>query len=992
MLTAGARNTMSHRRQFALYASASVACLAIAPIAGATPIGNPSADNAWSTTSAVSIRAHSGQASGREIVHLIDGGGITGTYGEQHVTSSVDGTGSTGFSTFTDFRSPPPYSTGLNASSPNPGTLEGTGSHWVEFMFDKIYSLNDVAIWNDNQSVFDQGWKHLAVQVSTTGGTNASDWTTVFNGILPESPGPGSGYTGAHAVASFTLPAAVIRLNGVPARYVSFTNTGHGDEVSYLKAYNGYADPYNAILSEVRFNSGLIAGTPPPAQNPKRPVITYSLGPWVNDTTAQQMLDGNWNTVWVYSQTELNIARAHGLRAIWGGALDDATVTEIRSNPALYAYNIVDEPNASQFASLGATVQHLRTLDPNHISYINLLPSYNNNTILGANGYQAYLSQYMNAVHPSLLSYDFYPFRVYGDLPQYFRDLALISHTAKQAGIPFMMISQAASWDPEVRVPTANEVRYQVYTTLAYGAQTISYYVYSFTNHQGGMALGDGTPTPLYTAAQSLNKEFETIADQVQPLNSIGAYHLGDLPTGWGTSDGSSPMRLPAGSPFTLTPSVPNTTYVTNTPVKGIVLGMFGRGSQLADATYTLVVNLNYSSGTITTVNGPGNLSTFDALTGVWSATGHPWASLNLLPGGGVLVGLTSAIPAGWNIDGGGSWHQTPSWSTLAVPNGIDAKVEFSSKITSPASVVIDGPVVAGRMQFNNVNSYVLGGTGSLTLQSSTGSASISVETGSHKINVPSFFASNTAITVAGGTTLTIGNPATIRAGKTVTKSGNLLIQAPLTIEAGGALVLASGPTIAFGAPSVGAGARIDVQGNSMTIDYRGQGSPAATVNAQLTSGYASGAWNGTGINTSSAVAGQTALGWKDDVAGQSILVKYTYYGDANLDGQVDISDLGALATAWQTSAVWSQGDFDYSGFVDISDLGKLATNWQLGASGAPLGPRFEEALASLGLRGVSVPEPAMLGLVLGAVPMLSSRRRCHGQQRMYRRKKPLPR
>jgi hypothetical protein len=28
--------------------------------------------------------------------------------------------------------------------------------------------------------------------------------------------------------------------------------------------------------------------------------------------------------------------------------------------------------------------------------------------------------------------------------------------------------------------------------------------------------------------------------------------------------------------------------------------------------------------------------------------------------------------------------------------------------------------------------------------------------------------------------------------------------------------------------------------------------------------------------------------------------VKYTYSGDANLDGQVDIGDLGLLAGAWQ--------------------------------------------------------------------------------------------
>ncbi len=327
-----------------------------------------------------------------------------------------------------------------------------------------------------------------------------------------------------------------------------------------------------------------------------------------------------------------------------------------------------------------------------------------------------------------------------------------------------------------------------------------------------------------------------------------------------------------------------------------------------------------------------------------------------------------------WAVDKSGDWNSAGNWAT-GIPNGVDAVAPFLGAITAPRTVYTDTAVTVGTIKFDNANSYQITGQGSLRIETSTGNGSVDVVQGSHKINLPLTFASSTDVTIAGGATLTIADPATISAGKTVTKNGNLLIQAPLTLEAGASLVLASGPTSAFGAPAIGTGAKIDVKNNSMTIDYRGQATPAATINSQLASGYASGAWNGEGINTSSAVANQTALGWKDDAATQSILVKYTYYGDANLDGQVDISDLGALATAWQTSAVWSQGDFDYSGFVDISDLGKLATNWQLGV-GSPLGPSFDEALASVGLAGVSVPEPSTLGLLsLGVVGLLKRRR-----------------
>jgi hypothetical protein len=86
--------------------------------------------------------------------------------------------------------------------------------------------------------------------------------------------------------------------------------------------------------------------------------------------------------------------------------------------------------------------------------------------------------------------------------------------------------------------------------------------------------------------------------------------------------------------------------------------------------------------------------------------------------------------------------------------------------------------------------------------------------------------------------------------------------------------------------------------------------------------------------------------------------------GDSDLDGRVDVADLGTLASNWQTSGNWLEGDFDFSGFVDVNDLGALASNWQ---AGTELTTSFNQALASVGLSGAVVPEPvAMSANVLG--------------------------
>jgi len=315
-----------------------------------------------------------------------------------------------------------------------------------------------------------------------------------------------------------------------------------------------------------------------------------------------------------------------------------------------------------------------------------------------------------------------------------------------------------------------------------------------------------------------------------------------------------------------------------------------------------------------------------------------------------------------WSLNSSGDWNKGSNWGG-AVPNAADATASFPNTITSARTIFTDTPVTVGTMKFDSGNSYQIAGNGSLTIATSTGSGSISVLSGSHKINLPLVFASDTNVTVASGATLTLGNPTTINAGKTVTTSGTVLIQAPLAIQAGGTLVVGSGGASLFSAPSLDAGAAINVQSNAVSIDYSGQSDPSATIHGQLASGYAAGAWNGAGINTSSSIAGKTGLGWKDDLASKSISVKYAYYGDANLDGTVNTSDFTAMASHFNaTSGVWAGGDFNYDGVVNALDFNALASNFG--------------SVLSAPVLGSVVPEPVSISAIAMGLTMIVRRRR----------------
>jgi Ca2+-binding RTX toxin-like protein len=171
-----------------------------------------------------------------------------------------------------------------------------------------------------------------------------------------------------------------------------------------------------------------------------------------------------------------------------------------------------------------------------------------------------------------------------------------------------------------------------------------------------------------------------------------------------------------------------------------------------------------------------------------------------------------------------------------------------------------------------------------------------------------------------------------------------------LTVGTGGLAMLPAGGDKVLTVTSLSmSGGRIDVADNDMILDYTG-GSPIATIQSLIGSAYVGGAWAGFGITTTMGNATTHALGYAEasDVApggvfsghsldSTAVVIKFTYYGDADLSGTVDVADLGRLASNWQLSPRrWSQGNFNYDGVVDVADLGMLASNWQAGA-GAPL-------------------------------------------------------
>jgi hypothetical protein len=161
-----------------------------------------------------------------------------------------------------------------------------------------------------------------------------------------------------------------------------------------------------------------------------------------------------------------------------------------------------------------------------------------------------------------------------------------------------------------------------------------------------------------------------------------------------------------------------------------------------------------------------------------------------------------------------------------------------------------------------------------------------------------------------------------------------------------------------------------------------------------------SGTWNGTaGISSTSAAVDTThltAIGVIQNNQGGSalytsknlfdgyapgasdILIKFTYYGDANLDGKVDGSDYVRIDSGYLTHATgWYNGDFNYDGVVNGSDFTLIdnAFNSQGASLAASISSPTAEATAEIA-GSTPVPEPASVALMALAGAQLLGRRR----------------
>ena len=370
------------------------------------------------------------------------------------------------------------------------------------------------------------------------------------------------------------------------------------------------------------------------------------------------------------------------------------------------------------------------------------------------------------------------------------------------------------------------------------------------------------------------------------------------------------------------------------------------------------------------TVNKKALAVTADDKTREWNQPNAFTATITGFVNGesaSALTGSPSLTSTATQASAPGTYSIVAALGTLASDNYSFPTFNNGTLTVTIATVVFDVPVGdsvtdttvrtgytrivkqgAGTLTLNQANSYVSGtvvDAGTLIVASgdALGAGATTVNaTGTLQVG-SGVTVKTQSVTIAGGTLAAAGATILVNAttgiGTLAITSGSVTGAPGLTVSGNGVVTL---PT------SLPAGGRQIVDVSTLSIDQADGGKidigtgrinvavggiTEANLRADVVAGRNGGPFNGTsGIMTTGGKASLTsanpAVGYRV-LANGSAIVAWAAYGDSNLDGAVNNTDVSLVNNGGKfgtggTTATWSQGDYNYSGAVNSTDISLL--------------------------------------------------------------------
>lgn len=228
---------------------------------------------------------------------------------------------------------------------------------------------------------------------------------------------------------------------------------------------------------------------------------------------------------------------------------------DFNDHPAVWGNDLMDEPAADSFPYLAEMMKSYYGKTDGKLAYINLYPAYANEEQLGTtadwfafskeyqriNSYQKHVNAYIEAIDSDYISVDIYPLRMKIDKTSgkpykytemtWLKNLDILATACRNTNRDLWVITQATGeyFDGShgvSRIPNEDEIRWQVYAALSFGAKAIIHACYQqgWWYEGSHMINSAGERTPTYYYVQAVNQEIRALSDVYMDYDNLGAF------------------------------------------------------------------------------------------------------------------------------------------------------------------------------------------------------------------------------------------------------------------------------------------------------------------------------------------------------------------------------------------------------------------------------------------------------------------------------------
>lgn len=205
-------------------------------------------------------------------------------------------------------------------------------------------------------------------------------------------------------------------------------------------------------------------------------------------------------------------------------------------HPAIWGIDVGDEPSILEFDHYSKVFDLINQNFPVLHPYLNLYPTYavkGNNTPeeirqqLGTDSHEYYIDSFCQKISSDYICFDYYLYSA--SLEGFYQSLKNVSCACKKHGRKLWTVLQVNSHDPNLWI-SANQLRIQAFTAMAFGASTIIWACYTAGWWYHHVLDKDGKKTEQYEKLKEVNTQIHALGNEFMKYRHLETHFIGFFP------------------------------------------------------------------------------------------------------------------------------------------------------------------------------------------------------------------------------------------------------------------------------------------------------------------------------------------------------------------------------------------------------------------------------------------------------------------------------